>query len=107
MIRVPFIVARSMLALLPIAFAAAVSVSAAELSFDLKVARGRVADNMRLIRVKQGDVVKLRWTSDQPLVVHLHGYDIEKRIAPGGVTEMTFNAYATGRFAVHVHTQGA
>ena len=107
MIRTPFMVARSVLALSLMAFSAAVSAWAAELTFDLKVERGRVAENMRLIRVKQGDVVKLRWTSDQVLVVHLHGYDIEKRVAPDGATEMAFTAQATGRFPIHVHAQGA
>jgi len=95
-----------MLALLFLVHAAIAAV-AAELTFDIKVERGRVAENMRLIRVKQGDVVKLRWTSDQPLVVHLHGYDVEKRIAPGSAVEMAFTAYATGRFPVHVHAQGS
>jgi hypothetical protein len=81
-------------------------VPAAELTFDMKIERGRVPDTMRLIRVDEGDLVKLRWTSDQPLVLHLHGYDIEKRIAAGVVTELTFTAYATGRFPIHVHAQG-
>jgi FtsP/CotA-like multicopper oxidase with cupredoxin domain len=85
----------------------AIAAVAAELTFDLKVERGSVAESMRLIRVKQGDVVKLRWTSDRSLVVHLHGYDIEKRIAPGSAVEITFTAHATGRFPVHVHAQGA
>ncbi len=79
---------------------------AAELTFDIKIERGRVPDAMRLIRVNEGDVVKLRWTSDQPLVLHLHGYDIEKRVAAGAITELTFTAYATGRFPIHVHAQG-
>lgn len=106
MTRAPFMLAGSVLALLLVAVAAVVPAMAAQLSFDLKVERGRVAENMRLIRVKQGDVVTLRWTSDRPLVLHLHGYDIEKRVAPGPATEMTFAAYATGRFPIHVHAQG-
>ena len=79
---------------------------AAELTFDLKVAHGRIPDTMRLIRVKQGDVVRMRWTTDRPLVLHLHGYDIEKRVEPRATTELTFTASATGRFPVHVHAQG-
>ena len=79
----------------------------AELTFDIKIERGRVPDTMRLIRVNEGDIVKLRWTSDQPLVLHLHGYDIEKRLVAGAVTELAFTAYATGRFPIHVHAQGA
>ena len=59
------------------------SALAAELTFDLKVAQGRVPDTMRLIRVKQGDVVRLRWSTDQPLTLHLHGYDIEKHVDMG------------------------
>jgi plastocyanin len=105
--RAPFMLARSVLALFLVAVSAVVPAMAAQLTFDLKVERGRVAENMRLIRVKQGDAVTLRWTSDQPLVVHLHGYDIEKRVAPGPTTEMTFTAYATGRFPIHVHMQAA
>jgi hypothetical protein len=80
---------------------------AVELTFDIKIERGRVSDTMRLIRVNEGDVVKLRWTSDQPIVLHLHGYDIEKRVVPGAITELAFTAHATGRFPIHVHAQGA
>jgi len=79
---------------------------AAELTFDLKVEHGRVPESTRLIRVKEGDVVTLRWTADRPLLLHLHGYDIEKRVLPGIPTELTFTAYASGRFPIHVHGAG-
>ena len=78
-----------------------------EVTFDLKIEKGRVAQNMRLIRVKQGDAVKLRWTSDRPIVLHLHGYDIEKKVEPGAVAEMAFEARATGRFPVEEHKTNA
>jgi plastocyanin len=105
MMRAAFNLTQSMLVLFLITASAAVSASAAELTFDFKIERGRVAENMRLIRVTQGDVVTLQWTSDERLVLHLHGYDIEKRVVPGTVVDMTFSAYATGRFPIHVHTQ--
>jgi hypothetical protein len=76
---------------------------AAQLTFDIKIEQGRVPDAMQLIRVHEGDTVTLRWTSDRPLVVHLHGYDIEKRIAADGVTELSFTANATGRFPIEIH----
>ena len=108
MFTVAFVLARAAVALVLIATNSAfLSVMAAELTFDLSVEHSRVPDNMRLIRVKEGDVVKLRWTTDQPLVLHLHGYDIEKRIEPGTPMELTFTAYATGRFPIHVHALGA
>jgi len=100
------VVARSTLALLLILTGSAVA-AAAELTFDIRIEHGSVADTMRLMRVQQGDGVMLRWTSDRALVVHLHGYDIEKHIAAGGVTEMKFTAYATGRFPIEIHGQGA
>jgi hypothetical protein len=76
---------------------------AAEVTYALTIANGRVPDNMRLIRVKQNDVVKLEWSTDKPMSVHLHGYDIEQEVKPGAVTEMTFTARATGRFTVEPH----
>jgi hypothetical protein len=80
---------------------------AAELGFSLRIENGRVPEDMRIVRVEQGDVVTLRWTVDQPLILHLHGYDIERRIDPGTVGEMRFTARATGRFPVHVHAIAA
>jgi hypothetical protein len=76
---------------------------AAEVSYVLAITNGRLPDNMRRIRVRQNDVVKLEWSSDKPISVHLHGYDIEKDIKPGAVTQMTFVARATGRFPVEPH----
>jgi hypothetical protein len=79
----------------------------AEVAFDLKIEKGQVAQSQRLIRVKQGDAVKLRWTTDRPIVLHLHGYDIEAKATPGAVTEMIFTARATGRFPIEEHKPNA
>src|SRR5215510_6079792 len=92
----------SMLALC-LTSALTVAAEAAEVAYALTVANGRLPENMRLIRVKQNDVVKLDWRTDKPLTVHLHGYDIEQELKPGTVTEMTFTARATGRFTVEPH----
>jgi hypothetical protein len=92
----------SMLAL-SLSSALTIAADAAEVTYALTVANGRVPDSMRLIRVKQNDVVKLEWRTDKPLTVHLHGYDIEQELQPGTVTEMTFTARATGRFTVEPH----
>jgi hypothetical protein len=80
---------------------------AAELVFDLKITGGRLAAAMRQIRVRQGDAVKLRWTSDRPIVLHLHGYDVETKVEPGAVAEMAFIAHAAGRFPVEEHKANA
>jgi hypothetical protein len=83
------------------------SAGAAELTFDIRIEQGQIPDAMRLIRVQEGDGVRLRWTSDRPVMLHLHGYDIEKRVAVGVVTELAFTAYATGRFPIEIHGAGA
>lgn len=80
---------------------------AADVAFDLTIEKGRVPQKMRLIRVTQGDSVRLRWTSDRPIVLHLHGYDIETHVVPGAVAEMAFTARATGRFGVEEHKPNA
>ena len=76
---------------------------AAELTFALKIEHGQVPANVRLIRVMQGDTVKLEFSSDQRQLVHLHGYEIQKEVAPGTVSELVFTANLTGRFPVHLH----
>ena len=82
---------------------AALKAQAAEVAFDLRLQDGRVPESMRLIRDKQGDLVTLRWTVDRPTVLHLHGYDIEWRVQPGTVGNVTFTARLTGRFPIHAH----
>jgi FtsP/CotA-like multicopper oxidase with cupredoxin domain len=74
--------------------------------FEVRIEGGEVADGLRTLRVTEGDRVRLRWTADAPTILHLHGYDIEQEVAPGRVTELQFEAYATGRFPIEVHAQG-
>jgi hypothetical protein len=76
---------------------------AAELSFALKIEHGQVPANVRLIRVMQGDTVKLEFSTDQRQFAHLHGYEILMEVMPGKVTELAFTANLTGRFPVHLH----
>ncbi len=98
---------RRLLAAVALALPLASTVVAAERSFDLTIARGRLIGGQDTIRVHQGDSVVLRWHSDRPIVLHLHGYEIETRVAPGAVAETRFEARAAGRFPVHVHAGAA
>jgi hypothetical protein len=70
---------------------------------DLVIHGGSLPPEQRVIRVQQGDAVTLRWTSDQALTLHLHGYDVERRVTPGTTATMSFTAHATGRFPIEVH----
>jgi hypothetical protein len=73
---------------------------------DLTIRQGALPAEQRLIRVSQGDDVVLRLSTDAPLTVHLHGYDIEKELKPGAVTTVWLVATATGRFPITRHGGG-
>jgi len=98
---------RSMLAVLALALPLVSTAIAAERVFDLTITHGQLAGGQDTIRVQQGDNVVLRWHSDRPIVLHLHGYEIETRVVPGTATETRFEARATGRFPIHVHAAQA
>ncbi len=55
------------------------------------------------ISVTEGDRVTLRVTSEEPVEVHLHGYDIEEEVEPGEPSEISFDADLTGRFEIEDH----
>ena len=55
------------------------------------------------LQARQHDRIELILTSDRPLALHLHGYDLEIAAAPGIPGKVTFDAGFTGRFPVEVH----
>ena len=58
------------------------------------------------IRITEGDVIELRWTSDEAVDLHLHGYDVELHVRPDEPAAMVIEAYATGRFPITSHGWG-
>ena len=74
-----------------------------ELSFAMNIEGGQLTGES-LVAVNQDDTVTLDWTSDLPVLVHLHGYDIELALQPGVSQPMTLVADATGRFNITVHS---
>lgn len=75
-------------------------------SFELRIAQRRVPSAQRVLRAAEGERVELRWSADETLVLHLHGYDIETRVAPGKPALTAFEARLTGRFPVAIHAEG-
>ena len=73
-------------------------------TFELRIAERRVLPAQRVLRATEGERVELRWSADEPLVLHLHGYDIETRVAPGKPAVTAFAARLTGRFPVEIHS---
>ena len=86
---------------------ALVPARASEVDIDVRIENGRVPEKLQRIRVTEGDSVRLRVTVDRPMTLHLHGYDIERRVVPGEVGEIAFAARATGRFPLEVHGDAA
>lgn len=73
--------------------------------FAISLVNGAAVGAPETIRVKQGDDVELRWSSDKPMDLHLHGYDIEVKVAPAATAVMSFKAKIPGRFPVEPHGQ--
>lgn len=71
--------------------------------FDLRIENGRLTENRKVIAVHRGDAVEISLSADRRTVLHLHGYDLEITLAPDKPETMTFNAHATGRFAIEAH----
>lgn len=76
-------------------------------TFEIQIAERRVPQGQRVLRATEGERVELRWSSDEPLVLHLHGYEIETHVAPGKPAVTAFAARLTGRFPVEVHGEGS
>ncbi len=70
---------------------------------ELSIREGALPKEQRVIRVRQGDELTLRWTTDRPAQIHLHGYNIELALKPEVPGAMKFRARATGRFPITVH----
>jgi hypothetical protein len=71
--------------------------------FDLRIENGRLASNLKTIRVRRNDAVEINWSADRRTVLHLHGYDIETIVELGKPQLMSFTARATGRFPIEAH----
>jgi hypothetical protein len=73
---------------------------------DLSIRNRALPKDQQVVRVRQGDDVTLRWTTDRRMTIHLHGYDLEQTLAPGPPVSMRFTARAAGRFPIEIHAHG-
>jgi plastocyanin len=55
------------------------------------------------ITATNGDTVVIMVSADAPDDIHLHGYDIEKKVEPGQPARFTFKANAEGEFEIESH----
>jgi cytoskeletal protein RodZ len=79
------------------------SPSASVVTISAAVANGKVTPATKQYDVPVGSKVHFTVTSDVADEVHLHGYDIEKKVAAGGTVVFDFVADQTGVFEVETH----
>ena len=70
---------------------------------SIDVRGGEVPGGPAEFRVKHGDRVAISVGSDAPDDIHLHGYDIEKKVEPGQRAEFRFTANLEGEFEIESH----
>ena len=85
------------------AFAAGTDASAAGRTIELRIVARRIEGGFETIRLVRGEKATLRLTSDEPMTVHVHGYDIETPLIPGMTATMAIAARFAGRFPVTAH----
>lgn len=73
----------------------------------VRVRDGEPVGGPLVIRVKNGDRVRFRVSSDTRDEVHVHGFDFEQAVVPGKGTKFDFKAKIEGVYEVEMHASGA
>ena len=86
---------------------AAIAQDSPRRTIEVRIENRKVVEPAAAIRITEGDTVELRWTSDEPVELHLHGYDLKIQVRPDAPAAMVVAATATGRFPITSHGWGA
>ena len=70
----------------------------------IRLRQGSVIGGARTIRATSGETVRIVVTSDTADELHLHGYDITRKAAPGKPARFVFRTKAEGLFEMESHT---
>lgn len=65
-----------------------------------------VADRVRRIEVRRGDVVRLQIENPTAEELHVHGYDLSRELPAGEPVRMQFVASTTGVFEIELEGAG-
>jgi hypothetical protein len=69
----------------------------------IRIRGGEVVGGPAEIKATNGDTVVIVVSADAPDDIHLHGYDIEKKAAPGQPARFRFKANLEGEFEIESH----
>lgn len=86
---------------------AAIAGEPAARSFRLTIVDGKLPVAERTLKVVKGEQVRITVSSNTAGVLHLHGYRLEAKLAPGTPAELAFRAHATGRYPLEWHAAGS
>ncbi len=75
-------------------------------TIGLEIHKRKVTAAKKTIRVTEGEEVQIKWTTDETVGLHLHGYDIHAIAEPSRTVSMTFQAHTAGRFPISAHSFG-
>jgi hypothetical protein len=73
---------------------------------EARIEKRKVVAPSAAIRVTEGEVIELHWTTDEPVELHVHGYDVELNVQPNNPATMIIEATVTGRFPITSHGWG-
>ena len=88
------------------ALPAAAAAAAAPHRLAVTLRGGTLVGQDNTLKVGQGETVELAITSDRPMMLHLHGYELMTEVGPNRPGKIVFVAKIAGRFPVHQHTDG-
>ena len=75
--------------------------------FDVSIRDRHVEGGASTLRIKRGDTVLMRWRSDEPVSLHVHGYDLRANLSATSPVTIRFEAKVAGRFPITAHEFGA
>src|SRR3954470_16312738 len=70
----------------------------------VQIKAGKPVGGMSSLKFTKGDQAKFVVSVDKPHVLHLHGYDIEKKATPSKPATFAFKASNEGQFELESHT---
>jgi hypothetical protein len=72
-------------------------------ALEIEVVAHKPVGGARTVRLTRGDSIVLRIRSDEPLAVHIHGYEAHVEVTSGAVATLPLVARIEGRFPVTAH----
>jgi hypothetical protein len=69
----------------------------------IEIKGGEPVGGVQDVEATSGSDIRFRVTSDQAGEVHVHGYDVEKKIAAGGQVAFDVPADIEGEFEIELH----